>query len=70
MIGDWTGFFRALAGWKQEAVSRLNVGSDAILLILAIETANWEMEEVVIVTVFACPIPSVSLFPLVTLFPC
>ena len=70
VMGDWTGLFRALAGWKSQIVGRVNVGADQVLLVLALETGNWEVTEVVTPIVNACPIPSVALFPSGTLYPC
>ncbi len=69
-MGDWTSFFGALASVKDEILGRLNVGDKQILIILASIPEHWEWEEAVTEAVFECPIPRVTLFPLVTLYPC
>ncbi len=68
--GSWAKFFLKLASGKDEIIENLNIGTDQILIILIQREASWEWEEAVTQTVFACPIPSVALVPLVTLYPC
>ena len=70
VMGDWTGFFGMLAAMRDEVVGRLNVGTDQILIVVRVIAGDWEITPVVTQTVFACPVPSVGLFPLVTLLPC
>ncbi len=55
-LGDWTGFFKALANMKEEVLGRLNIGSDQVLIILASVSENWEWNEAITETVYACPI--------------
>jgi len=68
--GDWTGFFKSLAGMKDEVLGRLNIGDSQVLIILKSVPEYWEWTEAVVENVFACPVPSVTLVPLVTLYPC
>ena len=69
VIGSWEQFFYKLASAKEDV--RLLAGlSTQILLVLAIFIATIELTESIIQNVFACPIPSASLNPEATLFPC
>ena len=66
--GDWTGFFKALT--NEALMERITVGKDQVLIILAETREIWKWSESITETVWACPVPSVTLFPLVTLYPC
>ncbi len=69
VIGSWEQFFYKMASGKEDV--RLLAGlSTQILLVLSIFTATTELSELVVQNVFACPVPSSSLNPDPTLFPC
>ena len=70
VTGSWANFFKALYLMKGEVIDRLNVGSEQILIILVNRAGDWEWEEVVTETVYACPIPSATLYPSGSLYPC
>lgn len=69
-MGDWTGFFKSLADIKDDILDRITVGSDKILIIMTDTEETIEIDETITETVYACPIPSVTLFPSATLYPC
>lgn len=69
-MGDWTGFFKSLADMKEEVLERITVGTDSILIILVHQVGNVEISGVVTCDVVACPVPSLTLYPSVTLYPC
>jgi len=69
-LGDWTGFFKALANMKDEVIGRLTVGSNQVLVILLSVPETWEWDEAIDEIVYACPVPLVTLFPSVSLYPC
>jgi hypothetical protein len=68
-VGDWTQFFKKMSD-KRIIIDKINLGEEANLIILESlsETTGWQ--ESVNVDVFACPIPSSSLYPSSTLYPC
>lgn len=68
--GSWSRMFKAMATRGQAFVERVNIGQDQTLIILQTFNEAWPWGETVTVTVFACPIPSVNLYPSATLYPC
>ncbi len=69
-LGGWANLFKSLADMKSEVIERLNVGSNQILIILVVVSESWEQGETVAVTVYACPVVALTLFPSLTTFPC
>lgn len=69
-LGDWTGFFKDLAEMKEGIIDRLNIGSGQILIILSQFSEGWAWSESSSVNVFACPVPSTTLYPNSALYPC
>jgi len=69
VIGGWEKFFGDLIKSKDDV--RLTVGdANQILIIMAPYDENWEWSESVTETVWACPVPAVTLYPSATLYPC
>ncbi|MGE5589195.1 MAG: hypothetical protein ACM3ZA_00990 [Bacillota bacterium] len=68
--GSWSRMFRAMATRGQAFVERVNIGEDKVLIILQTFNEAWPWGEAVTPQVFACPIPSVNLYPSVNLLPC
>lgn len=65
--GGWSRLFKVLA----TEVERLQVGTDQTLILLTRASEAWGWKEEVVVSVFACPVPRVTLYPAAaTLFPC
>ena len=69
-VGGWTKFFKNMASRGQAFVIRENIREDQVLLRLVQSQEGWSWAEQHTQTVFACPIPSVSLYPSETLYPC
>ena len=69
-MGDWTRFFRRLDSQKDEILDRLTIGRNELVIIVVREGADWDWTETVTENVFACAVPSATLFPSGTLFPC
>uniref|UniRef100_A0A6M3IX09 Uncharacterized protein n=1 Tax=viral metagenome TaxID=1070528 RepID=A0A6M3IX09_9ZZZZ len=69
-LGDWTGFFKALADVKGDIMERILLGKDQVLIILANVAENWEWGESVTETVYACDVPALNLYPSLTRYPC
>jgi len=69
-MGSWSDLFKAFAHMKTEIIERLNVGTEQILIILVDIDVAWSWDEDIVKKVFACPVPSVTLYPLGTLYPC
>ena len=70
MMGDWTGFFKALADIKGDILERITVGTSEVLILLTTTSETWGWNETDAEIVYACPVPAVTLFPSVTLYPC
>ena len=69
-LGDWTRLFRRLGSQKDEILDRLTIGRNELVIIVVREGADWDWTETVTENVFACAVPSATLFPSGTLFPC
>ena len=69
-LGSWTRFFRAMAERGQTFVIRENIREDLVLVRLVQSAEGWKWSEGTPITVNACPIPSDSLYPSATLYPC
>ena len=69
-MGSWSRLFQQLAEARKTAIDKLNVGEESILIILVEKSEEWGWQESVDVTVFACPVPSTTLYPQTTLYPC
>lgn len=69
-LGSWSRLFQQLAGARKTAIDKLNVGEEATLIILVQKSDEWGWQESVDVTVFACPVPSTTLYPSTSLYPC
>ena len=70
VMGSWSRFFRGLASVEDIIFDSIDVGADQILIILKKMSENWGWGEAVTETVYACPLASVSTYPLTTLYPC
>lgn len=68
--GSWAKMFAVMATRGQSFVERVNVGEDQILVLLVPFNDAWTWDETLSVDVFACPVPSVTTYPEVTLYPC
>ena len=66
-LGGWAKFFSKLVAREMD---RLIVGEASTPIILVQESEGWGWTESVSVTAFACPIPSTTLYPSSTLYPC
>ncbi|NPV30488.1 MAG: hypothetical protein HPY58_12740 [Firmicutes bacterium] len=69
-VGGWTKFFKNMASRGQAFVIRENIREYQVLIRLVQSQEGWQWAEQMPVTVFACPIPSSSLYPSPTLYPC
>jgi len=69
-LGDWTGFFKALADARSEIMERITIGSNQILIILSHDSDIWKWSETVTGTPYACDLPSLTLYPSLTRYPC
>jgi hypothetical protein len=65
----WTDFWGKLLATQQQA-SAINVGTSQSVNILEQFTATDIATANANITVIACPVPSSTLFPSLTLFPC
>lgn len=68
--GSWTQLFAQLSAGLRAAVDSSSIGEDSILHVLVTESEEWGWTEGVVPSVFACSVPSPTLFPSATLFPC
>lgn len=68
-VGGWSKFFQRLVE-REKTIDRLTVGEEETIIILVQESEEWGWQEAVDVSVFACPVPSVDLYPETTLYPC
>lgn len=68
--GSWAA--RLAAGLEPQDVLQLreNVSEDETLLLLATFSEPWGWGDLVLQEVHECPVPSTSLYPLTTLYPC
>ena len=66
-MGGWSNLFKRLA---QATFDTVNIGSNQLLIILKKEAEKWAWSESVDKTVFACSVPSATLYPSPTLYPC
>ncbi|MBU2051449.1 MAG: hypothetical protein KKH61_21070, partial [Gammaproteobacteria bacterium] len=53
-LGDWTGFFKALADVKADIMERITVGDNQILIILTSDAEGIELSEATAYTIWAC----------------
>jgi hypothetical protein len=69
-VGGWVPFFRNMATRGQAFVVRENIREEQVLIVLvsAAEDVGWA--EASVVNVWACPIPSDSVYPGEELYPC
>lgn len=65
----WIDFFGSVVQQQQPA-SSINVGASQTLVLLEQFSASLSLTATFTATVYACPIPSNSLFPSTSLFPC
>lgn len=70
VLGDWTGFFAALAGIKGDLVKRINVGSIQLLIVLFPTYEDWDWGESIDEVIFSCPVVALDLYPAADLYPC
>ncbi len=68
--GSWSRMFKALATRGQAFVNQVNIGEGQTLVILQTFAESWPWAENVVCNVFACPVPSTTLYPSATLMPC
>jgi len=68
--GSWAKMFHAMATRGQAFVERINIGEDQVLVTLQTYSESWPWAENVVKNVFACPVPSIDLYPSSTLYPC
>ena len=68
--GSWTRMFQKLATRGQAFVIRENISEDQVLITLQTFSESVAWTENVLQSVFACPIPSTTLYPSATLYPC
>jgi hypothetical protein len=66
VVGGWVNFFRKLVKAGQTFVIREN----EILVRLVTQFESWGWTENQTQTVYACPVPSATLYPSSTLYPC
>lgn len=64
--GGWSDLFKSLAA----AIGQMRIGEGRILSLLLATPEIWDWTEAVLETVYACPIPSVTLYPSASLYPC
>lgn len=69
-LGDWTRLFRRLSAQKDEVLDRLTIGSSSLLIIVVREGIGWDWTETITPNVYACPVPSPTLYPSGVLYPC
>lgn len=67
---DWASWFKKIAQPAEPLFFRENIGEEETVIVLTSYAENWEWTEDVAQTVYSCPVPSTSLFPSTTLFPC
>lgn len=67
---DWAAWFKKVAQPAEPLFFRENIGEEQSVIVLTSHVENWEWEEAVVQTVYACPVPSTSLFPSTSLLPC
>jgi len=63
-MGSWTNLFKALAAMKGEVIERLNVGSEQILIILAMHKGGWGWSEEITEYANTCVFPSAVTAPI------
>ncbi len=68
--GSWSKMFALMATRGLAFVERINIGENEILIVLHTVSESWPWAENVTVDVFACPVPSTTLYPSSTLYPC
>ena len=68
--GGWSKLFKALSDRGQNFVSDVSIGSGATVVRFKQFAENWDWTESIAKTVCACPVPSPTLYPSSTLYPC
>jgi len=68
-LGSWTRFFDALS-LAAPRVDLINIGLDEVLTIYVPFSEAWSWGESSGVTVLSCPVPSTTLYPLASMYPC
>ena len=67
----WTAYFGKLGLLDRRlAIDRITVGEGSALTILVTTPESWTWAELVVETIFVCPVPAVNLWPTVVLYPC
>lgn len=69
-VGGWATFFRNMATRGQVFVVRENIREEQVLIVLFTMVEDWDWFETSAVTVWACPVPSPTLYPGEGLYPC
>lgn len=70
-VGGWAQFFRKLAGAGKVLVFRENISEEEVLVIVVeVPAESWSWGEATSVAVYACPVPSSTLYPSSDLYPC
>ncbi|AFK87413.1 MULTISPECIES: hypothetical protein [Thermoanaerobacterium] len=67
---SWTKFFKANLGQPKTYVIRENIQEQEVLIRLVQQSENTNWSETMTQTLFACPLPSDSLYPSSSLYPC
>ena len=67
--GSWTKFFQHLVE-AGKTIDRMFIGEEGTLIILVQKSEEWGWNEAIVKNVFACPVPSTTLYPQTTLYPC
>jgi len=68
-VGGWARFFRNMVTRGQVFVVRENIREEQVLILLVSPAEDWAWTEALTVNVWACPIPSDTLYPEEGLYP-
>lgn len=68
--GSWVKLFKTMATRGRTFVPKVNIGEERVLTVLVPSSDAWPWTESVVENVYACPVPSASLYPSASLFPC